>query len=394
MEFQVQALVKKEHSIQKNIDDLDIFVGLHSPLESPYNIFLRVKDIEENSDIIYFYAYSLGVEKAVIWGLYDRVNNEFLIDNSCQYHPSDLKDIIDKWKQNNYQFFFTAMRNRKDQRINQNIIYGNSKNEVNSLLNKFKKLYIQKLINEGILNISNLKTQNEDFDEDVFNNIVNQAYIEGSKAIKNKHSYENIKPTLELIFNNIDTKEDETAIKQLILGDMNGNEFQKNVAKHILIHVFVLTFLSVDEYRIAKYIDYIDLSTNNSSTKNSELLIKYVKGTFLYEWLLEFGKALRVYDIPTFMRDISRDIIRFSESNINMINVGVIGGSKYSPEMTALLEDIAVIFEDFVSKSVYSKISYVKNLTLCPTIKTCELNNDKCDLYSHGYKTTSKYDFQ
>lgn len=401
MQFQVQTLISQNKSIQKEEDELDLFVGLYSPLNSPYNIFLRLKDIENNNDIIYFYAYSMGKEKAIIWGLYDKNNNEFLIDNSCQYHPNQLKEIIDTWKLNKYDYFFTAMRNRMTSRIDQYKIYGDDRDKNLKLADTFKQYYLTKLAEEGLIsrsriypvsNTNNTKNKNntnnteELYSSDLlFNNVYN-AGLEGVKLKK----YEN---TLNIIYNELDTKEDETKINNMLKNNRwDGNEYQINVAKHILVHIFLMIFLTIDDYRSAKYINYIH--TNNTNNNNNKKLMKKLIGSFLYEWLLEFGKVLRVYDLENFVFNISNDILRLIEPEINMNNVR----TSLPEDLTNKLSTISELFEKFIAQSIYSKITYVNNLALCPSIKSCDnnansSNNDKgCDLYSHGYSTFSKYD--
>ena len=122
--------------------------------------------------------------------------------------------------------------------------------------------------------------------------------------------------------------------------------------------------------------------------------MRYLKGSFLYEWLLELGKSMRIYNLDRFMNTMSEDILRLTEDNINMTNVGVIGGPTISGEMRILMNTLSDIFEDFVSKSTYSKISYATQLNQCPTIQSCEIGDDKCELYSHGYGTSSIHDIK
>ena len=401
MQVQVQTLVRKDELTQKDVDDLDLFVGLHSPLNSPYNIFLRLKDLENNNTIIYFYAYSLGEQKVLLWGIYDRSTNEFMIDDACKYNPNDLKYILDTWKNNNYEFFFTAMRNRMTSRITQYQIYGDDKNKMAELADSFKKEYLRRLVSLGSLSDkirskiespeykiepqSNIKFDlrsnhgNIDYDS-----LLVYVYNAGAKAVGEG----DFKPTLKLLLDEVDTMEDEEVVENIITTNLwVGTEYHKNVAKHILVHLFLMTFLTVDDYRVAKYIDYI-----HNQPEDNEKLMKYLKGSFLYEWLLELGKSMRIYNLDRFIKNIANDILRLTEENINMTNVGVIGGPRITGQIGVLMENLSSIFEDFISKSMYSKISYANNLTPCPSIKSCENGEEKCELYSHGYTTTSKYD--
>lgn len=373
MQFQVQQVVTKDKLTQKDQDNLDLFVGLKSPLNSPYNIFLRLKDIENNSDIIYFYGYSMGKERVIIWGLYDKTNSEFLIDNSCQYNPNDLMIIINTWKENKYDYFFNAMKDRMSDRINQYKVYDN-KNEIAKLSEQFKKVYIQNLVNNGLL--SGKHTDIGDYDQ-----TLNNVYRTALKLVdKNGLIIYKLNTTLNLLLNELDTKEDEIKIRDIILQNKwKGTEYQLNVAKHILIHLFLVTFLTMDDYRAAKYINYI-----NSGNKTNDKLMKYLKGSFFYEWLMELGKVLRVYKLNNFMKDISEDTLRLANVNMTSMPATVIDED--------MMSNIATAFEDFISKSKYSKVSYAKELDMCPSIKSCDHDQDNCDLYTHGHTTYSKYD--
>ena len=382
MQFKVQTLVKPNKSLQKEEDELDLFVGLYSPLNSPYNIFLRLKDIENNNDIIYFYAYSMGSQKVMVWGLYDTNTNEFLIDNSCQYTPNQLMEIINTWKQNKYDYFFTAMRDRKSERINQYLIYGDDREKNLKLADNFKNYYLSKLSKEGLIS-SNVPKGPKDKDINI-EKLFDKVYEAGLSSIK-QNKYKNI---LNLILNELDTKEDETTIFNIIKNNKwDGTEYQINVAKHILVHLFLMVFLTIDDYRVAKYINYIQTHNNNNNEFKKKLM-KHVKNSFLYQWILELAKVLRVYDVENFMLLIANNILSLIENDINMNNINMSLGINIRDKIS----DISERFEDFIAKSMYSKITFVNNLPSCPKITSCNDNGKGCDLYSHGVTTFSKYD--
>ena len=56
MQFQVQE--RRNETEQR--DELDLYIGLRTGLDDPFNIFVRVADLEEDRSMIYFYAYSMG----------------------------------------------------------------------------------------------------------------------------------------------------------------------------------------------------------------------------------------------------------------------------------------------------------------------------------------------
>nr|QBK91440.1 MAG: uncharacterized protein LCPAC302_00600 [Pithovirus LCPAC302] len=392
MQFQVQKTITKRDA-QQDLDNLDLFVGLHSPLTDPFNIFLRVADIKQGKELIYFYAYSIGKKKVVFWGVYDQSTDEFLVDNSCVFKLGDLSKMIDNWKKHHYEFYFSSVRNRRDRRIHQFSIYDDRISKLH-LLDEFKKIYIQKLINEGIISGKSVP-----IDQEEYNKLMSDVGIAGLNAVSNS----DYNPTIELILDEIDTKEDETPIrnfienlrkipKKSIRNNLSSlSNYQRNVLNHLLIHLFLMVFLDVDEYRVAKYIKF--LQSDNQINDKSRVK-KYIKGNFLYEWIIELAKILRIYDIDSFMYKVSNDILRIIEDKINMSTVGVIGGPLLSPNLNTLMENISSVFQNFVSKSEFTKISYTKNLKICPSSDECMMNNiEGCELYRHGDDIGSKYDF-
>ena len=268
MEFQVQRFQNVDK--KRVVDDLDIFVGLHSPLDSPYNIFLRLKDIETSNSNIYFYGYSLGKQRVIVWGIYDRSTNQFLIDNACKYNPNDLKTIIDTWSQHKYNFFFTAMRDRMSDRLHQYKIYGDDRKQMLELIQQFKNVYMAKLAQVGIL--SQYNDNSSPRDDNDYQNVLKQVYTAGFKSVKTSRDI------LNTLYNYIENKQDTVAVSKIIeTGIQEGTPYQINVAKHILIHLFIIEFLTVDDYRVVKYLEYI-----NKNSDKQKLLKTHIVGSFIY----------------------------------------------------------------------------------------------------------------
>jgi hypothetical protein len=367
MKLQVQVQEKRDE--QKEVDKLDLYVSLHTGLDDPFNVFVKLSDLEENRSSIYFYAYSLGKKKVVIWGIFERNNNEFLIDDSCQYRAVDLKSILDSWKDENYQFFFSSVRDRISSRMAQNDIFKDRKYELN-LFDKFKKLFLGKLVKTGII-----KGEIKDFDDGEYEKILSTVAKEAISAlIERRKEYEE---SVLLLVKELDDSEDEKIILEALdkknIKYLNLYKYPshiQNMIKYILVNVFILVFLEMEEYRVAKYIDYLGKNKEDANIRN------YVKGKFLYEWIYELAKALRIENIKPFMRTYAKDILRLTENQINLTDIGVIGNRnmKSFPAIT----DMALFFEEFISKSKYSKISYTNSLPLCPKV---------------FIEKTSKYDF-
>lgn len=370
MQFQVQKLVDVKKTEQEQ-DKLDLFVGLKSPLNDPFNVFLRVSDLEHNN--IYFYAYSLGKKKVVLWGIYDRSTNEFLIDQACKYNVNDLKSLLEVWKKQKYSFFFSGVRDRISSRMTQNILY-NDRSDKLKLIRLFKKMYMGELINKGI--ISGTK---ENIDPVEYSTVLNRASKAGLKALSSPDfNVKQYSPSIDLLLNNLDA-EDERIIRNAIYNRSFNNltPYQTNVVNHILIHIFILIFLDIDEYRIVKYIQHLN------SNKNKQLK-RYLKGGFMYEWLLELGKMLRVYNLEQFMKDVSEDVLRLIEEKINRSDVGVIGGEAIPINLKETVDDLSRRFESFIEKSEYSKTTFVNNLKMCPSLESCDKPKEGCELFYHG----------
>ena len=242
----------------------------------------------------------------------------------------------------------------------------------------FRQYYISKLAKAGLISRST-KPYIEVNEEQLYTNV----YEAGLRGVKGK-KYQDV---IKIILDELDTKEDEDNILNIIQNNKwEGTEYQINVAKHILIHIFLMIFLTIDDYRTAKYINYI--YTNNIKNNERIRIMKQLKGSFLYEWVLELGKILRVYNLENFMLNIANYVLRLIEPSINMNNINMSLPVNFREQIS----NISDLFEDFISKSLYTKITYVKDLPSCLKITSCDNNDKGCDLYSHGVSSFSKYD--
>ncbi len=457
MQFQVQQLVdkksgekggakaKEDLARQKNSDELDLFAGVHTGLDDPYNVFLRVKDITAGNPLIYFYGYSMGKKKVVMWGVYDVHNNTFLIDAACRYNPNNLKQMLDVWKANRYQYSFNSVRNRIDSRIREHYLAGHfGQAHVKNLLNlfqRFKDYLLVKLVKEGYVNRAELLTINKGnenlpyildilkFEQSSFDDEYDYTIDEVKKEcvamietgeLDFRLSYDIIRfhPFFDFLFNSISNTKDETAARKLLFGqkanddiktsslstkdrlgflrnfvDLKASNFSAfTAAKYIMINYFVLIFSNIEEYRSAKYI--LAAKSSGGDKAAQERLERTIKGLFLYEWILELGNALQVSDIDQFIIGYATEFVSLMEDTINRTDTGVIGGR--APPPSDLVKNLAKFFEEFVAKSMYSKITLTNDLGVCPNPDVCELNgqntNEACNLYSHGASTNSKHD--
>lgn len=391
MQFQVQKMVSKDpQQTQRESDAMDLYVGLKTGLDDPFNIFLRLSDISSNKELIYFYAYSFGKKKVVLWGVYNINNNEFLIDNACRYSPNDLKYMLDTWKTHDYNFYFSSVRNRITNRMNQELLFDNRKYEM-ELFNTFKDYFLVKLARTGSMspkllskNLTNLYSMSEEEFNIQYSKILNKISQEVSNLLSNKYVDIN-QYIFKVLFEEIENKEEEMIVRRGLERSINLARLDPslaNLVKYLLTNVFVCIFADMNEYRAAKYILY--LNDNDQGEKIRELL----KGNFFYEWILEIARILKIYNLKSFVNKYALEAVNLIEKKINQSDVGVIGVKNKGK--TVLVENISIFFEDFISKSKYSKISYTNDLSICPDPKSCV--NEPCEVYDHGFKTTSQYD--
>lgn len=363
MQFQVRETIhKKEH---QNVEELDLYVSLNTRLDDPYNLFVRLDDVINQKSLIYFYAYSLGKKKIVIWGVYDRNINEFLIDDACKYKLNDLKNILETWKSNQYQFLSASVKNSYSSRIYQDRIYQDRKQEL-ILLENFKREFLK---------------GEYDFDR-VSNDGMAALVLDYANKTK---LYD---PLLNLFYNNIDNVEDEIKFREILAKDKITFSKKNLKAKLVLASIFILVFADMEEYRVAKYIQFL---FNKNKDKNKEKIQKYLNKTFLYQWLLFLINQFNISNEEKFLNDYAFIVIDLTEKNINTTN-GIIGGDNKllnNPDLT----EMSQFFEEFISKSKYSKITLTNNIKECPRYEECDMNGDEtCALYNFGTYISSKYD--
>lgn len=78
-------------------------VGLMQPLESPYNLFLNLEQLfSPLTRQVYFFIYSFGARKIILWGTYDKSTHEFRVDSACRYRGAQLEEITRYWTQHGY----------------------------------------------------------------------------------------------------------------------------------------------------------------------------------------------------------------------------------------------------------------------------------------------------
>jgi hypothetical protein len=88
------------------------YIALVQGLDDPFNLFLRWDDLYNNQPFIYFFAYSLGRQKVMVWGVYHQPTDTFSLDGGCQYRTPQLATIVREWKRQQFNYVANSVRDR------------------------------------------------------------------------------------------------------------------------------------------------------------------------------------------------------------------------------------------------------------------------------------------
>lgn len=107
---------------KKERKQLDQYVGIIVEITDPLNLFLRIDDLNDRRRrYIYYYIYSIGKTKVVIWGVYDRRMGRFYVDSKCKYKSTQLITMIKQWKSNGYDYILNSVKDRFSTKLNKMI---------------------------------------------------------------------------------------------------------------------------------------------------------------------------------------------------------------------------------------------------------------------------------
>lgn len=395
MQFQVQKLVPKVDVRNEN-DQLDLFAGVHTPLDDPYNIFFRISDVENHSPQIYFYAYSLGKRKVVFWGIYDYDQNEFLVDSACRYNVNLLSQMISTWKTNAYQYYSHSVKDRASQRMLLNLHFDDVR-KAETLLSTFKVYFLVKLLRQGKISPEKLGKNRTELMEELFEfsdrifEVEYQTILDQIKReVYTRDVDKSFIPLFEALLTELEFSSDENLIRGVIEEGLSeqkleASPFALTVFKYMMVNYFISMFAGIEEYRIAKFIVF-----SEEHSKEKGRFESVIKESFFYNWLLEMSRIFDSEDSRSFIVRYSMVFVEHAESRLNMEHVGVIGGP---PVKNKSIREVAIFFTKFIELSKYSKLSVINNLEECPIPEDCDMNGDEiCGLYDHGTKRTSKFD--
>ena len=97
----------------RSTEDLDAHVGLVHPLESPFNLFLNLHQLNDpRRRHVYFFIYSMGARRIIVWGVYDKTSQTFTVDNACRYKGPQLYGMTTAWTKEGYSYIGNTVVNR------------------------------------------------------------------------------------------------------------------------------------------------------------------------------------------------------------------------------------------------------------------------------------------
>ena len=175
----LSALTFASTSDQRSDTELNLSVGIVQPLSFPYNLLLSVPDLmDPDVPYVYFYVYILGGKRVVFWGLYDKTEQQFIIEDGCRYATNQLSTMVKIWTQNQNIYAGNSVKDRTTETMAR---YVTPKEKVMTyseyLQGKFLIGYFQGKINQTELEkrypnlleiIENTLQLNEYYDEDPF----------------------------------------------------------------------------------------------------------------------------------------------------------------------------------------------------------------------------------
>jgi hypothetical protein len=115
--MQAQVLLNPTLKIQEN-NLLNEYVDVIVPLDDPQNLFLNLNNImDPDSKDVYFFSYSMGKRKVVMWGYYNKNSAAFTAEGTCRYNLAQLNAMIKGWRQNNYRPIGYSVKNKITKRV-------------------------------------------------------------------------------------------------------------------------------------------------------------------------------------------------------------------------------------------------------------------------------------
>lgn len=113
MSMQLFKLKPPTQSKQQRKEKLETYIGIVNGINSPFNLFINIENIN-NRDIpyVYFFSYSFGKNRVIIWGIYKKLENEIKIQSMCQFNSWYYTNYIKQWKEVGYEIYTTEFKNK------------------------------------------------------------------------------------------------------------------------------------------------------------------------------------------------------------------------------------------------------------------------------------------
>ena len=111
MEFLVSQFAFPETKTDQE-NARDTYVGIVPKFDSPFHLYINLKDLEESS-YIKIIIFSLGAKKEILWGTFNTNTNKFDFRANCEYTLNQLRSFMQEWN----SFGFESIANSVADRI-------------------------------------------------------------------------------------------------------------------------------------------------------------------------------------------------------------------------------------------------------------------------------------
>lgn len=100
---QAQAQEQGQATKTQEIFDLDQYVGIVPEFTNPFQLYIRVNDIERNASIVKFIVFSIGARRALIWGYYNIDLQQIIVQSACTFKLNQLMPLLRQWEANAFE---------------------------------------------------------------------------------------------------------------------------------------------------------------------------------------------------------------------------------------------------------------------------------------------------
>lgn len=359
MEY-IQTLLPNPNVNIEEQDNLDIYVGVTTPISAPFNVFVRQDDLmDDDNNYVYFYAYSIGDRRIVLWGVYNKETNKFTIDEQCRWQDRFLTDALKEWAAHNYTFGYSTTSNKITRRMN---LTGLSltMEEAMSEYTSYKHVFLAALVDDNVVQPRDIS---EPGFEQFYKNLNPRIDIFDLLGLKKESIYDHMR----MLYTSSRLSKDDLQLFN-ILADYGLNRED----------AFILTYSCVlgdlYNYRMAKYLmRTFELSDSDS---NKSVLQNYVNGSYFGSFLNGIVLKYGLSDEDNFYLNFLPTYIQSMETAVNTSAIGVLGDRGHNPAVGRRLKVVSDEFQEYIAKTKYSKLSYYRSLADCPSFSECQTDRE------------------